>query len=77
MDLGYKCRFKLPLIISVGFALSHLFSYYVPRVEIIVEDEEVDDDDLDPDVDVEEYEVADDDDEEEIQVQVGVEFRLR
>ena len=37
LELGYKCRLRLPLIISSSFILLHVFSNYVPRVEINVE----------------------------------------
>ena len=37
LELGYKCRVRLPLFISAGFFLCHLFSSYVPRVEINVQ----------------------------------------
>lgn len=37
LDLGYKCRLRLPLFISAGFFLCHLFSNYIPRVEINVQ----------------------------------------
>lgn len=37
LDLGYKCRIRLPLFISAGFALCHIFSVYLPTVEINVE----------------------------------------
>ena len=37
LDLGYALRLKLPLIVSAGFVLCHLFISYVPRVEIIVQ----------------------------------------
>ena len=36
-DLGYKCRIRLPLFISAGFVLCHIFSVYLPTVEINVE----------------------------------------
>ena len=37
LDLGYKCRLRLPLFISAGFVLCHLLSNFVPRVEINVQ----------------------------------------
>jgi len=37
LDLGYKCRIRLPLFISAGFFLCHIFSVYLPTVEINVE----------------------------------------
>ena len=37
LDLGYKCRIRLPLFISAGFVLCHIFSVYLPTVEINVE----------------------------------------
>jgi len=52
LDLGYKCRIRLPLFISAGFVLCHFFSVYLPTVEINVEviednnaEEEEDEDD--------------------------------
>jgi hypothetical protein len=48
LDLGYKCRLRLPLFVSAGFLLCHLVSNFVPRVEInvqVVNDEDDDDDD--------------------------------
>ena len=35
--MGYKCRIRLPLFISAGFVLCHIFSVYLPTVEINVE----------------------------------------
>ena len=59
-NLGYKCRLQLPICISVGFFLCHLFSNYVPRVEInvqVVEEElQVDIEDDDSTEPEEEYE---------------------
>lgn len=47
-------RFRLPLLISAGFFLCHLFSIYFPRIEINVEVVEEDDlDDVEEDADVE------------------------
>jgi hypothetical protein len=37
LHLGYKCRIRLPLFISAGFVLCHIFSVYLPTVEINVE----------------------------------------
>jgi hypothetical protein len=37
LRLGYKCRIRLPLFISAGFFLCHIFSVYLPTVEINVE----------------------------------------
>jgi hypothetical protein len=37
LDLGYKCRLRLPLFISAGFIVCHLVSNYVPRIEINVQ----------------------------------------
>jgi len=37
LHLGYKCRLRLPLFISAGFVLCHIFSVYLPTVEINVE----------------------------------------
>jgi len=37
LNLGYKCRIRLPLFISAGFVLCHIFSVYLPTVEINVE----------------------------------------
>ena len=35
--MGYKCRIRLPLFIGAGFVLCHVFSVYLPTVEINVE----------------------------------------
>lgn len=37
LNFGYKCRIRLPLFISAGFVLCHIFSVYLPTVEINVE----------------------------------------
>jgi len=37
LSFGYKCRIRLPLFISAGFVLCHIFSVYLPTVEINVE----------------------------------------
>lgn len=37
LDLGYKCRIQLPLFIGAGFVLCHIFSVYLPVLEINVE----------------------------------------
>lgn len=37
LAFGYKCRIRLPLFISAGFVLCHIFSVYLPTVEINVE----------------------------------------
>lgn len=53
-DLGYALRLKLPLFVSAGFVLCHLFISYVPRVEILVQpvdDQGEDDDDGDDEED--------------------------
>ena len=49
-DLGYALRLRLPLLISAGFFLCHLFSIYFPRIEINVE---VVEDDIDDEEDIE------------------------
>ena len=55
-DLGYALRLRLPLLISAGFFLCHLFSIYFPRIEINVEVVE-EEDDLDDEEEVEEVEI--------------------
>jgi len=66
LDLGYKCRIRLPLFISVGFVLCHFFSVYLPTVEINVEvieennaEEEEDEDEYSLDGDEEDNSEAD------------------
>jgi len=66
LDLGYKCRIRLPLFISVGFVLCHFFSVYLPTVEINVEvieennaEEEEDEDEYSLDSDEEDNSEAD------------------
>ena len=64
-DLAYSLRIRLPLLVSAGFLICHLFSIYTPRIEINVEivDEEDDDED---DVEVEiELNIEDEEDTED------------
>jgi len=51
LQLGYKCRIRLPLFISAGFFLCHIFSVYLPIVEINVEviEEEAEEEEADGD----------------------------
>jgi len=79
LNFGYKCRLRLPLFISAGFVLCHVFSVYLPTVEINVEvieenrgaegtsDHEEDEDD-------DEYSIADDSDDSELDLAVFVEI---
>ena len=65
LNLGYKCRVRLPMCITVGFVLCHFLSNYdVPSLEINVqydEDEGEDDEwETDEEEEVEEYEPVDD-----------------
>lgn len=65
LDLGYALRFRLPLFVSAGFVLCHLFAHYVPRVEInvqVIEEEEVVEDGDGDDEEEEEDDVEDDED---------------
>ena len=59
LDLGYKCRIRLPLFISAGFVLCHIFSVYLPTVEINVEVIEENRAGLEEDTEEEENEVFD------------------
>lgn len=69
LRLGYKCRIRLPLFISAGFFLCHVFSVYLPTVEInveVIEDNRAEDDAEEEDADEEELSlVSDFEDEEE------------
>lgn len=50
LQLGYKCRIRLPLFISAGFVLCHIFSFYLPNVDIrveVIEEEEAEEADGD------------------------------
>lgn len=58
LDLGFKCRLRLPLFISAGFALGHLAANYVPRVEFNLQLEELTDDEAEAGED--DLEAADD-----------------
>jgi len=65
LRLGYKCRIRLPLFISAGFFLCHVFSVYLPTVEInveVIEDNRAEDD------------VEDDDDEGEEELSLVSDF---
>ena len=44
-DLAYRCRLKLPILVSVGWFFCHYFSIYFPTIEIDVELEEEEEDD--------------------------------
>jgi len=64
LDLGYKCRIRLPLFISAGFVLCHIFSVYLPTVEInveVIEDNHAEEDEEDE----EEYSIESGEEEEE------------
>lgn len=62
--LGYKCRIRLPLFISAGFVLCHIFGSYIPPVEINVEFIE-DNSDEEDDVEEGELSLASEEEEEE------------
>ena len=47
LNLGYKLRLRLPLFISAGFGLAHLFSSYVVELEVGLDESEDEEDDLD------------------------------
>ena len=71
-DLAYSLRLRLPLLVSAGFFLCHLFSIYFPRIEINVEvvDEEDDEDDVEVEI---EFDIEDDEDEDDdIQASLSV-----
>ncbi len=75
LDLGYKCRLRLPLLVCTCFLACHLLSNFVPRVEINVqvvdnqeEEEEVDEDGDDAEV------VNDDQDGFQVNVEFGEEL---
>jgi len=78
LELGYKCRIRLPLFISAGFVLCHIFSNYVPRVEInveVIEDDHPEEEQEDEEEEyVEETEDDSDYDESDGDVAVVVEF---
>jgi len=64
LDFGYKCRIRLPLFISAGFVLCHVFSVYLPTVEInvdVIEDNLGQNEDSDEESD-EEYSLEEDSD---------------
>ena len=63
LDLGYKCRIRLPLFISAGFVLCHIFSVYLPTVEINVEVIEENRAGLEEDTEEEEEEESDEEEE--------------
>jgi len=63
LRLGYKCRIRLPLFISAGFVLCHIFSVYLPTVEINVE--VIEDNRVDEEVEEEELSLASEEEEEE------------
>ena len=44
LDLGYKLRLRLPLFISAGFGLAHLFSSYVVELEVGLDESEDEED---------------------------------
>jgi len=66
LDLGYKCRIRLPLFISAGFVLCHIFSVYLPTVEINVEVIEENRAGLEEEDDYEEEEEEESEEEEEL-----------
>lgn len=67
LELGYKCRVRMPLFIGASFVICHFFANYIPRVDLQIEeigfdDEEEEEDDEDSDLDSTiEYEVGDSD----------------
>jgi len=77
LDFGYKCRIRLPLFISAGFVLCHIFSVYLPTVEINVEviEENRPDDDIDEEEEEdEEYSIGDDSSDSDLDLAVFVEI---
>jgi len=64
LELGYKCRIRLPLFISAGLVLCNIFANFIPRIEINVEvvpeEEDEEEDDEEDNIDTEddsEYDV--------------------
>jgi len=50
LDLGYKCRVRMPLFIGAGFVICHLFANYIPQFDlhiVVVGDEEEEEEELD------------------------------
>jgi len=78
LDFGYKCRIRLPLFISAGFVLCHVFSVYLPTVEInveVIEDNRPEDEDPDEEDEDEEYSLAEtSDSDSDLDLAVFVEF---
>jgi len=57
LHLGYKCRIRLPLLVSAGFLLCHIFSVYVPVVEINVEVVEEEEEEVDAEEEIVEADI--------------------
>jgi len=77
LNFGYKCRIRLPLFISAGFVLCHIFSVYLPTVEINVEvvEENRAEEAGDEDEEEEEYSLTEDSDSDsDLDLAVFVEF---
>ena len=71
-------RIRLPLFISAGFVLCHVFSVYLPTVEInveVIEDNRPEDEDPDEEDEDEEYSLAEtSDSDSDLDLAVFVEF---
>lgn len=44
LELGYKCRVRMPLFIGASFVICHFFANYIPRVDLQIEEVGFDDD---------------------------------
>jgi len=75
LAFGYKCRIRLPLFISAGFVLCHIFSVYLPTVEINVEViEDIRQEEEQDEEDDEEYSIDSGDSDSELDLAVFVEI---
>lgn len=74
LAFGYKCRIRLPLFISAGFVLCHIFSVYLPTVEINVEVIEDNRHEEEPDEEDEEYSLDSGDSDSDLDLAVFVEI---
>lgn len=55
LELGYKCRVRMPLFIGASFVICHFFANYIPRVDLQIEEVGFDDDE-EEDIDEEDSE---------------------
>jgi len=74
LAFGYKCRIRLPLVISGCFVLCHIFSVYLPTVEINVEVIEENRQEEEPEEEDEEYSIDSGDSESDLDLAVFVEI---